>query len=75
MRVRNSPAAQCGGETMTYYQRNRARILDLARKYYEKNKEEIKRKQREKYAVNAEYRQYQLTYHREYRKLYTRRGV
>jgi len=57
---------------MTYYQRNRARILDLARKYYAKNKEEIKRKQRERHATNAEYRQYQADYREEYRRLYGR---
>ena len=32
-----------------YYQKNRARLLELARIYREKNREEINRKQRERY--------------------------
>jgi len=47
---------------MTYYQQNRARLLELARIYREKNRAEINRKQRERYASNEAYRQYQLTY-------------
>jgi len=39
-----------------YYQQNRARLLELARIYRERNREEINRKQREKYATNNEYR-------------------
>ena len=45
-----------------YYQKNRARLLELARIYREKNRAEINRKQRERYASNEAYRQYQLTY-------------
>lgn len=52
--------------TATYYQQNRARLLELARIYREKNRAEINRKQREKYATNNEYRQYQLSYQAEY---------
>ena len=43
---------------MTYYQKNRARLLDLARKYRETNRAEINRKQRERYATDDKYRQY-----------------
>ena len=57
---------------MNYYQKNRARILELARKYREANRVEINRKQRERYATNAEYRQYQADYRDEYRRLYGR---
>lgn len=53
-----------------YYQENRVRLLELARKYNEKNRDEINRKAREKYATDEEYRQYQLNYHKEYRRLY-----
>jgi len=63
-----------GVKTMTYYQRNRARILELARKYREANRAEINRKQRERYATNADYRQYQADYRDEYRRLYGRIG-
>lgn len=55
---------------MTYYQENRARLLELARQYREKNRDEINRKAREKYATNEEYRKYQLNYQKEYRRLY-----
>jgi flagellar motility protein MotE (MotC chaperone) len=59
---------------MNYYQRNRARILELARKYRAANRADINRKQRERYATNADYRQYQADYRDEYRKLYGRIG-
>ena len=55
---------------MTYYARNRARQLELARLYREKNREEINRKQREKYATDNDYRQYQLSYQADYNRLY-----
>ena len=54
----------------TYYQQNRARLLELARIYREKNRAEINRKQRERYATNNEYRQYQLSYQAEYNRTY-----
>jgi len=57
---------------MTYYQQNRARLLELARIYREKNRAEINRKQRERYASNSEYREYQRIYQREYWKTYER---
>jgi hypothetical protein len=53
-----------------YYQKNRARLLELARQYREKNRDEINRKNREKYATNEKYRTYQLKYQKEYRRLY-----
>jgi hypothetical protein len=53
-----------------YYQKNRARLLELARLYREKNREEINRKQREKYATDNDYRQYQLSYQADYNRLY-----
>jgi hypothetical protein len=53
-----------------YYQQNRARLLELARIYREKNREEINRKQREKYATDNDYRQYQLSYQADYNRLY-----
>jgi len=56
--------------TANYYQKNRARLLELARIYREKNRAEINRKQRERYASNEAYRQYQLTYQAEYNRLY-----
>ncbi len=56
--------------TATYYQLHRARLLELARIYREKNREEINRKQRERYATNNEYRLYQLSYQVEYNRLY-----
>ena len=56
--------------TATYYQQNRARLLELARIYREKNRAEINRKQRERYAANNEYRLYQLSYQAEYNRLY-----
>jgi len=59
---------------MTYYQKNRARLLELARKYREGNRAEINRKQRERYATDEEYRQYQAKYRAEYRRLYGRGG-
>ena len=59
---------------MTYYQRNRPRLLELARKYREGNRAEINRKQRERYATDEEYRQYQAKYRAEYRRLYGRIG-
>lgn len=55
---------------MTYYQRNRARLLELARIYRERNREEINRKQRERYAANEPYRLYQLNYQAEYNRTY-----
>lgn len=57
-----------------YYQKNRARLLELARKYREGNRAEINRKQRERYATDEEYRQYQAKYRAEYRRLYGRGG-
>ena len=56
--------------TANYYQKNRARLLELARIYREKNRAEINRKQRERYAANNEYRLYQLSYQAEYNRLY-----
>ena len=56
--------------TANYYQQNRARLLELARIYRERNRAEINRKQRERYASNEAYRQYQLTYQAEYNRLY-----
>ena len=56
--------------TATYYQQNRARLLELARIYREKNREEINRKQRERYAANEAYRLYQLSYQAEYSRTY-----
>jgi len=55
---------------MTFYERTRARQLELARLYREKNREEINRKQREKYATDNDYRQYQLSYQADYNRLY-----
>ena len=55
---------------MTFYERTRARQLELARLYREKNRAEINRKQRERYASNEAYRQYQLTYQADYNRLY-----
>jgi cytochrome c oxidase assembly factor CtaG len=59
---------------MTYYQKNRPRLLELARKYREGNRAEINRKQRERYATDDKYRQYQADYREEYRRLYGRGG-
>ena len=56
--------------TANYYQQNRARLLELARIYREKNRAEINRKQRERYASNEPYRLYQLNYQAEYTRLY-----
>ena len=56
--------------TANYYQKNRDRLLELARIYREKNREEINRKQREKYATDNDYRLYQLSYQAEYNRLY-----
>ena len=56
--------------TATYYQLHRARLLELARIYREKNREEINRKQRERYAADNAYRLYQLNYQAEYNRLY-----
>ena len=56
--------------TANYYQKNRARLLELARIYREKNREEINRKQRERYAADNEYRLYQLSYQVEYNRTY-----
>jgi hypothetical protein len=56
----------------TYYQKNRARQLELARKYREANRAEINRKQRERYATDEAYRKYQADYREEYRRLYGR---
>ena len=54
-----------------YYQKNRARLLELARLYREKNREEINRKQRERYQdASTGYRGYLLDYQREYKRLY-----
>ena len=57
---------------MTYYQKNRARILALAREYREKNRETINAKQRDRYAANPEYRAYQQNYQIDYHKTYGR---
>lgn len=58
-----------------YYQKNRARLLELARIYREKNREEINRKQRERYQdASTGYRGYLLSYQREYKRLYFNRG-
>jgi len=51
---------------MTYYKRNHKRQLELARIYRETNRDEINRKQRERYANNPEYREYILAYGKEY---------
>lgn len=40
--------------------------------YREKNREMLNRKQRERYAGNSEYREYQRIYQREYWKMYER---
>jgi hypothetical protein len=61
-------------KTMTYYQKNQARQLELAREYREANRAEINRKQRERYATDDKYRQYQADYRDEYRRLYGRIG-
>ena len=54
-----------------YYQKNRARLLELARIYREKNREEINRKQRERYQdASTGYRGYLLSYQKEYKALY-----
>lgn len=56
---------------MTFYERTRARQLELARLYREKNREEINRKQRERYRdASTGYREYLLDYQREYKRLY-----
>jgi hypothetical protein len=56
---------------MTFYERTRARQLELARLYREKNREEINRKQRERYRdTSTGYRGYLLDYQREYKRLY-----
>ena len=56
---------------MTFYERTRARQLELARLYREKNREEINRKQRERYQdASTGYRGYLLNYQREYKRLY-----
>jgi hypothetical protein len=56
---------------MTYYARTRARQLELARLYRERNREEINRKQRERYRdASTGYRGYLLDYQREYKRLY-----
>lgn len=56
---------------MTFYQKNRARQLKLAREYRERHREEINRKQRERYQdASTGYREYLLDYQREYRRLY-----
>jgi hypothetical protein len=57
---------------MTYYQKNRARQLTLARAYREANRVEINRKQRERYATNKEYREYQIDYQKNYNNLYVK---
>jgi hypothetical protein len=57
---------------MTYYQKNRARQLTLARAYREANRVEINRKQRERYATNKEYREYQIDYKKNYNNLYVK---
>jgi hypothetical protein len=52
---------------MTFYERTRARQLELARLYREKNREEINRKQRERYRdASTGYRGYLLSYQKEY---------
>ncbi len=40
--------------------------------YREENREMLNRKQRERYASNSEYREYQRIYQREYWKMYER---
>lgn len=57
---------------MTYYQKNQARQLTLARAYREANRVEINRKQRERYATNKEYREYQIDYKKNYNNLYVK---
>jgi len=52
--------------TANYYQKNRVRLLELARIYREKNRAEINRKQRERYASSADYREYQRQYRIKY---------
>jgi CHASE3 domain sensor protein len=57
--------------TANYYQLHRARLLELARIYREKNRAEINRKQRERYQdASTGYRGYLLSYQREYKRLY-----
>ncbi len=55
---------------MTYYQKNKERQMRLAREYRERNRSEINRKQRERYQRDADYRERQIAYQREYRELY-----
>ena len=56
---------------MTFYQKNRARQLELAREYREKNRIEINRKQRERYADQSTgWREYLANYQIEYRRMY-----
>lgn len=57
---------------MTFYQKNRARQLQLAREYREKNREAINAKQRERYAAKPEYREYQRNYQAAYHETYGR---
>ncbi len=51
---------------MTYYQLKKEHVLDQARKYREEHRDEINRKQRERYATNAAYRKRQREYLKEY---------
>ena len=56
---------------MTFYERTRARQLELARLYRERNREEINRKQRARHQdASTGYRGYLLDYQREYKRLY-----
>jgi len=57
---------------MTYYQKNRERQLQNAREYRERNRAEINRKQRERYANSEGYRLYQQKYQQEYSAQYGR---
>ena len=43
--------------------------------YREENREMLNRKQRERYASNSEYREYQRIYQREYWKTYERASI
>jgi hypothetical protein len=57
---------------MTYYQKRRQHFLQYAAAYRERKRDEINRKQRERYANDSEYRDYQRTYQQEYIKTYGR---
>ena len=57
---------------MTFYQKNRARMLACARECRERNRGTINAKQRERYAAKPEYREYQRNYQAAYYKQYGR---